>query len=75
MATPSVQANRPADSRRTGNVRVALILSSIALVFFGGVIFAHLQGEADVGIAVLGTAIFGFLLLTVGRAIWRGSRG
>ena len=75
MATTSAHSNRPADSRRTGNLRVAVILSSIALVFFGGVIFAHLQGHGDAGMAVLGTAIFGFLLLTVGRAIWRGSRG
>lgn len=62
------------ESRRPGNLRVALILGSIALVFFGGVIFSHVEGESDIGMTVLGIAIIGFLLLTVGRNVVNGRR-
>lgn len=66
--------SRATESRRPGNLRVALILGSIALVFFGGVIVSHVEGESDIGMTVLGIAIIGFLLLTVGRKVMKGRR-
>ena len=65
-------ALRPDDaksSRRSANLRTALILASIAAVFFGGIIAAQLTGGNAVGIGVLGFAIIGLLLVTVGRRL------
>ena len=55
------------DARRTANVRTALILGSIALVFFGGIIYAQISGEPTVGMSVLGFGVIGFLLVAIGR--------
>jgi len=55
---------------RRANQRTALILASIAAVFFGGIIASQaggLAGGSTVGIAVLGFGIIGFLLVTIGR--------
>jgi hypothetical protein len=63
-------ALRPDDAkraRRSANLRTALILASIAVVFFGGIIAAQFTGGNAVGIGVLGFAIIGLLLVTVGR--------
>ena len=49
------------------NLRTALILLSIALVFFGGIIVSQYAGGNAVGMGVLGLAIIGFLLVMVGR--------
>jgi len=49
------------------NLRTALILLSIALVFFGGIIVSQYTGGNAAGMGVLGLAIIGFLLVTVGR--------
>jgi hypothetical protein len=57
------------DARRGANVRTALILLSIAAVFFGGIIASQYTGGNAVGIGVLGFAIIGFLLVTVGRKL------
>jgi len=38
-------------------------------VFFGGIIASQYTGGNAVGIAVLGFAIIGFLLVTVGRKL------
>ena len=61
-------------AQRGANLRTALILVSIAAVFFGGIIAAQLTGTNAMGIGVLGLAILGFLLLTVGRKLRKGSR-
>lgn len=66
---------RPDDAksaRHSANLRTALILVSIAVVFFGGIIAAQFTGGNAVGIGVLGFAIIGLLLATVGRR-FRGS--
>ena len=62
----------PADTMKTrrANQRTALILVSIAAVFFGGIIASQLGGLAGggaIGIGVLGLGIVGFLLVTIGR--------
>jgi hypothetical protein len=55
--------------QRDANVRTALILLSIAVVFFGGVIFAQYWGGSTAGIGVLGLAIIGFLLVAILRNV------
>lgn len=56
---------------RGSNVRTALILLSIALVFFFGIIFAKFVGDASTGMTVIGCAILLFLVVTIGRSIRR----
>ena len=51
----------------TRNKRTALILASIALVFFVGIIAAQALGTPTITIAVLGGAILLFLALAIGR--------
>jgi len=65
--------DEPKTAQRDANLRTALILSSIAAVFFGGIIASQYTGGNAVGIGVLGFAIIGFLLVTVGRKLRRGS--
>src|SRR5262249_3933357 len=48
------------DHKRSANLRTGLILASIALVFFGGIVAAQYTGGTTAGIAVLGFAIIGF---------------
>ncbi len=55
--------DRPARAQRGANVRTALVLLSIAAVFFGGVILAQYSGASGAGSGVLGLAIIGGLLL------------
>jgi len=64
----------PKTAQRGANLRTALILFSIAAVFFGGIIASQYTGGNAVGIGVLGFAIIGFLLVTVGRKL-RGGAG
>jgi hypothetical protein len=64
---PRDQSDR--DRRRVSSVRTALVLASIAVVFFCGVIFAQYSGSPSVGIAVLGFAILGFLIVAIGRNV------
>lgn len=54
---------------RSANVRTALILASIALVFFFGIIFAKFVGDASTGMTVIGFAILLFLVVTIGANI------
>ena len=65
VSKPDDQGN----GQRGANVRTALILLSIAAVFFGGIIASQYTGGNAVGIGVLGFAIIGFLLVTVGRKL------
>ncbi|HEY1461595.1 MAG TPA: hypothetical protein VGH59_16250 [Casimicrobiaceae bacterium] len=62
------------DPRRTASVRTAVILLSIAMVFFGGIILAQYAGEPSVGMSVLGFAVIGFLLVAIGRNVFRKDR-
>ena len=57
------------DSRRAASRRTALVLVSIAIAFFGGVIVAQYSGSPSAGIAVLGFAILGFLIVAIGRNV------
>jgi hypothetical protein len=66
--TRSDPASDP-DSRRASSRRTALVLSSIAVALFAGVILVQYSGAPGVGIAVLGFAIFGFLIVAIGRNV------
>lgn len=59
------------DKVRSSNVRTALILASIAVVFFFGIIFARYIGDASTGMTVIGFAILLFLVVTIGRNVRR----
>lgn len=52
---------------RRANLRTALVLFSIAAVFFGGIIAAQYTGAGAVGIGVVGLGIIGFLLAAASR--------
>ena len=57
---------------RAENVRTALVLASIALVFFGGVIAAKFMGGWTTGMGIVGGAVLIFLAFAIGRNLWRG---
>ena len=59
------------DARRAASRRTAVVLASIAAAFFVGVIVAQYSGAPGVGIAVLGFAIVGFLVVSIGRNLRR----
>ena len=59
------------DPRRAASRRTALVLASIAAAFFIGVIAAQYSGAPGVGISVLGFAIVGFLVVSIGRNVRR----
>ncbi len=52
---------------RRANVRTALVLASIAVVFFLGIVFAKFMGDASTGMTVLGAAVLLFLVFAIGR--------
>ena len=65
----AVSSDKP--GMRSANARTALILLSIALVFFFGIIFAKFIGDASTGMAVLGLAVLLFLAVSIGRNLRR----
>ena len=70
MRTASAQGHaHPRAAQKAASRRIALVLLSIAVVFFGGVILAQYSGAPSVGIGVLGFAILGFLLVAIGRNV------
>jgi hypothetical protein len=62
--------DRPEQQRRA-NVRTALVLASIALVFFMGILATRFIGDGSTGISVLGGAVLLFLILAIGRNLRR----
>jgi hypothetical protein len=64
-------ARDPAQLRRS-NVRTALVLASIAATFFVGVIASKFMGGYEVGMSVVGFAVFLFLCFAIGRNLRRG---
>ena len=58
-------------SVRSANVRTALVLLSIALVFFFGIIFAKFVGDASTGMTVIGFAVLLYLAVSIGRNLRR----
>ncbi|HEX4885740.1 MAG TPA: hypothetical protein VFX05_16470 [Casimicrobiaceae bacterium] len=60
-------AHNDAERLRATNVRTALVLATIALVFFGGIIVAKFMGGWTVGMSIVGFAVFVFLAFAIGR--------
>lgn len=72
---PSGRASAPARDRatlRAANVRTAMLLLSIALTFFFGVIASKYIGGTEVGMSVVGFAVFLFLAFAIGRNLRKG---
>lgn len=56
---------------RAANRRTALVLASIAAVFFAGIIATKFMGGPTTGIAVVGTAVLLYLVVAIGRNLRR----
>jgi hypothetical protein len=65
--TPARAAAGPDARVRRTNVRTALVLASIAVVFFLGIVFAKFMGDGSSGMTVLGAGVLLFLALAIGR--------
>jgi hypothetical protein len=59
------------DRQRSANLRTALVLLSIALVFFFGIIAAKFMGDPTTAIGVIGTAVLLYLVVAIGRNLRR----
>jgi small neutral amino acid transporter SnatA (MarC family) len=60
--------HRPAgERRRSANVRTAVVLASIAVVFFFGIIAAKYMGDPTTAIGVIGGAVLLYLVVAIGR--------
>lgn len=57
--------------RNPSNARTAVVLLSVAFAFFLGVFGARLMGVDGTGLFVLGFAMLGFLVVAIGRNLWR----
>ena len=66
---PSPKPGHRADDARlrSANVRTALVLASIAAVFFVGIVVAKFIGDTSTGMTVLGAAVLLFLVVAIGR--------
>ena len=64
---------RPAagDRKQSANLRTALVLLSIALVFFFGIIASKFMGDPTTAISVIGTAVLLYLVVAIGRNLRR----
>ena len=62
-----MNVTKNSDANRKATVRTGLILASIALVFFVGVIAAHLVGTPLVSVSVIGAAVLLYLVISIGR--------
>ena len=56
---------------RSANVRTALVLATIAAVFFAGIILAKIVGDPSTEMTVLGAAALLFVALAIGRNVLR----
>ena len=65
--TPVRESAAPDVRVRRANVRTALVLASIAVVFFLGIVFAKYMGDGSTGMTVLGAGVLLFLVLALGR--------
>ena len=55
------------ERQQRANKATALVLASIAVVFFFGVMAAQYFGTPTASIAVLGTAVLLYLVVAIGR--------
>jgi hypothetical protein len=57
----------PAQRLRASNRKTALVLASIAAVFFAGIIATRWMGGGAVGIGIMSTVVLLFLVVAIGR--------
>jgi len=57
----------PAQRLRASNRRTALVLASIAAIFFAGIIATRWMGGEAVGIVVMSAVVLLFLVVAIGR--------
>lgn len=67
----NLQHRDPQADPRAANVRTALVLASIALVFFVGIIVAKFMGGWTTGMSIVGFGVFIFLAFAIGRNLRR----
>ncbi|NDP42762.1 MAG: hypothetical protein GZ089_08620 [Aromatoleum sp.] len=67
MSTHAESSDAAAARRRSANLRTALILLSIALVFFFGIIASKLIGDPTASLGVIGAAVLLYLVVAIGR--------
>ena len=62
-------SGKPVDPARLrqANLRTALAISAIAVLFFVGVIASQLAGDSAIGISLVGGAVLLFLIFAIGR--------
>ena len=65
----AMPSDDPENVPRRANLRTALTLASIAVVFFGGIIAAQSTGADAVWIGVVAIGVIGFLLAVLGRHV------
>ena len=53
--------------RKAANLKTALILLTIAVVFFVGIIASKLTGDPTTSLGVLGAAVLLYLVVAIGR--------
>ncbi len=63
----TTESHDRSEQQRRANVRTALVLASVALVFFVGILATRFMGDGSTGISVLGGAVLLFLILAIGR--------
>lgn len=68
---PDSDRDATAARLKRSNVRTALVLASIALVFFLGIVFAKYVGDGSTGMTVLGAGVLIFLVFAIGRNLRR----
>ena len=56
-------------ARKRANVRTGLVLASIALMFFVGIIVAKWFGGFDEGISIMGILVCFYLVVAIGRSV------
>lgn len=56
-----------AERLKRANARTALVLASIAAVFFASIVAAKMLGDPVTGMTVLGVAVLVFLVFAIGR--------
>ena len=57
----------PAQRLRASNRRTALVLASIAAIFFAGIIATRWMGGEAVGIGIMSAVVLLFLVVAIGR--------
>ncbi len=66
-ALPPSRCPTPPGGARSANRKTALVLLSIAIVFFVGIIATKFMGGGVTGIGVMGTVVLLFLVVAIGR--------